>query len=114
MAMSEATKNNFLGLENFCMLCIVLCLFMLILVMCYMTYFSTAFHFMAMSVATKVNFVGLENFCMLMFIVSTLPINADCFDVLHDLLQHCLTLHGHDLGHQDQLLGAGGTFACYL
>ena len=79
---------------------------MLIVLMCYMTYFNTASHFMAMSVATKINFLGLENFCML-FIASTLPRHADRLDVLHDLLPHCFTLHGHVRGHQDQLLGVG-------
>ena len=74
--------------------------------MCYMTYFNTASHFMAMSVATKINFLGLENFCML-YIASTLPLHTDRFDVQHDLLQHCFTLHGHVRDQQDQLLEVG-------
>ena len=69
--------------------------------MCYMTYFITAMHFMTMSEATKINFLGLENLCI---IASTLPLHADCFDVLHALLHHCYALHGHGHGHQDQLL----------
>ena len=59
-----------------------------------------------MSVATMINILRLENFHML-YISSTLPLHADCFDVLHDLRQHCFTLHGHVRGHQDQLLGVG-------
>ena len=61
---------------------------------------------MAMSVATKINFLGLENFLMLYF-ASTLPLHADRFDVLHDLLQHLFTLHDHVRGHQDQHLVVG-------
>ena len=79
---------------------------MLIVLMCYMTYFITGMHFMAVSVATKINFLGLENFYML-DIASTLPLHADLFDVLHDLLHHCYALHGHVRGHQDQLLEVG-------
>ena len=39
------------------------------------------------------------------FIASILPFHADCFDVLHALLQHCYAHHAHVRGHQDQLLG---------
>ena len=109
MAMSEATKINFFGLENFCLLYIhctyfafscwsfwcaawptltllctswpwprpprstswgwrtfscctlhLLCLFMLIVLMCCMTYFNTAIHFMDMSEVTKINFLSQE------------------------------------------------------
>ena len=84
----------------------LLCLFILIGLMCYMTYFNTASHFMTMSVPTKINFLGLEIFCTL-YIASLLPLHTDRFDVLHDLLQHCFTLHGHVRGHQDQLLEPG-------
>ena len=79
---------------------------MLIVLMCYMTYLTTAMYFIAMSVATKINFLGLENFSALC-IASTLPLYADRFDVLHDLLHHCYALHGHVRGHQDQLLEVG-------
>ena len=65
---------------------------MLIVLMCHMTYFNTTSHFMAMSLATKINFLRLENFYRL-YIASTLPLHADRFDVPHDLLQHCFTLH---------------------
>ena len=82
----------------------LLWLFMLIVLMCHITYFCSTSHFMVMSVATKINFLGLENFCMF-FIASSLPFHADRFDVLHHLLQHCFTLHCHVRGHQDQLLG---------
>ena len=92
MAMSVATKTNFLGLDNFYMLNISSSLPL------HANRFDvphdlldTASHFMAMSVATKINFLGLENFCML-YIASILPRHADRFDVLHDLLQHCFTL----------------------
>ena len=47
----------------------------------------TAMHFMTMSAATRINFLRLENFCM-WFIASILPLHADHFDVLHDLLIH--------------------------
>ena len=43
----------------------------------------------------------------MLFIESTLPLHTDRFDVLHDLLQQCFTVHGHVRGHQDQLLGVG-------
>ena len=43
----------------------LLCLFMLIVLMCHMTYFNPASQFMAMSVATKINFLGLDNFYMM-------------------------------------------------
>ena len=36
------------------------------------------------------------------------------FDVLHDLLQPCLTLHGHVRGHQDQLLGLENFCMLYI
>ena len=84
----------------------LLCLFTLIVLMCYMAYFKTTSYFMAMSVATKNNFLRLGNFCML-YIASTLPLHTDRFDVLRDLLQDYFTLHGHVRGHQDQLLGVG-------
>ena len=35
----------------------LLWIFMTIVLMCYMTYFNTAFHFMSVSVATKINFL---------------------------------------------------------
>ena len=76
---------------------------MLIVLMRHMTYFCSTSHFMVMSVATKINFLGLENFCML-YIVSTLPLHTDRFDVQHDLLQDYFTLHDHERGHQDPLL----------
>ena len=84
----------------------LLCLFLLIVLMCHMTYFNTPSHFMAMSEDTEINFLGLENFYML-YIAFTLPLHADRFDVPHGLLQHCFTLHGHVRGHQDQLLEPG-------
>ena len=87
----------------------LLCLFMPIVLMCHITYFCTASHFMAMFVATKINFLGLENFCMLC-IASILPLHADRFDVLHDLLQPCFTLHGHVRGPQNRLLGIAAHF----
>ena len=95
MSMSEASKINCLGWENFthCTLHL-LYLFTLIDLMCCMTYFDTASPFMAMSEATKINFLRLENFYTLC-IASSLPLHADRFDVLHDLLRHCFTLHGH-------------------
>ena len=76
---------------------------MLIVLMCCMTYFSTISLLMAMSEATEINFLGLGNFCML-HIACNLPVHADRFDVLHDLLQHCHVLYGHVRGHQDLLL----------
>ena len=39
----------------------LLWIFMTIVLMCYMTYFNTAFHFMSVSVATKINFLWVEN-----------------------------------------------------
>ena len=75
---------------------------MLILLMCYMTYFKTAPLFMAISVVTKINFLGWENFYML-YIASTLSLHADRFDVLHDLLQRYLTFHGRVHAHQEQV-----------
>ena len=41
----------------------------------------------------------------MLYIASTLPLHADRFDVLHDLLQHCYVLFGHVQGHQGQFLG---------
>ena len=38
----------------------LLCLFMLIVLMCCMTYFNTAIHFMDMSEVTKINFLSQE------------------------------------------------------
>ena len=102
MAFSVITK---LGLEILgCFSMYLICLFILIILMCYTTFFNTASHFMAMFVATKINFLRLENFCMLFF-ASTLPFHTDRFDVLHHPLQHCFTLHGHVRDYQDQLLG---------
>ena len=69
-------------------------LFTLVDWMCCMTYINTSSPFMAMSMATKINFLGLENFYTL-YIASTLPLHTDRFDVLHDLLQPCFTLHDH-------------------
>ena len=43
----------------------------------------------------------------MLYFASTLPLHADRFDVPHNLLLHCFTLHGHGRGHQDQLLGVG-------
>ena len=79
---------------------------MLIVWMCYTTYFNTASRFIAMSLATKINFLGLENFYLL-YIASTLPLHAHRFDVPHDLLQHYFEFDGHVRDHQDQLLGLG-------
>ena len=86
MAMSEATKINFLGLENFSLLYITSLL--LFHADCFDVLHDLLQHYFtlhAISVATKINFLGLENFCML-HIASTLPFHADCFDVLHYLL----------------------------
>ena len=62
--------------------------------------------FMGKYKATKINFLRLGYFVML-YIAFNLPLHADRFDVLHDLLQHCYVLYGHVQGHQDQLLEAG-------
>ena len=43
----------------------------------------------------------------MLIIASTLHFHADRFVVLHDLLQHCFTFHGHGHAHQDELLGVG-------
>ena len=43
----------------------------------------------------------------MLYIASILTFHADRFDVLHDLLRHCFTLHDHVHGHQGQLLGLG-------
>ena len=43
----------------------------------------------------------------MLYIVSTLPLHTDRFDVQHDLLQDYFTLHDHVRGHQDQLLEVG-------
>ena len=83
MAMSVATKINFLGLENFvCCSLHLLCPFKLIVLMSYIIHLNSASHFMALSVATKINFLGLDNFCML-YIASTLPFPSDRFEVLY-------------------------------
>ena len=68
-------------------------------------------HFTAKSEATKVNFLELKNF-FLLYIAFTLPFHANRFNVLHDFLQHCYTLHGHVQAHQDQLPRVGGTSSC--
>ena len=78
---------------------------MLVVLMCCMN-FNTGIHCMAISKTTKINSLGLGNLIML-YVASTLPLHADSFDVLHDLLQHCYVLHGHVQGHQDQLLEVG-------
>ena len=43
----------------------------------------------------------------MLYSAANLLLRADCFDVLHDLLQHCFTLHGHVRDQQDQLLEVG-------
>ena len=81
MAMSVATRINFLGQENFCM-CFIASTLPL-----HADRFDVLhdLHFMAMSGATKVNFLGLDNFYML-HISFSLPLHANRFDVPHDLL----------------------------
>ena len=86
---------------------------MLINLIPHMTYFMTTLHLMEVSVLTKINFFGLEKFLVL-FIASTLPLHADRCDVLHALLQHCFTLHGHVRSHQDQLLVVGELYISYI
>ena len=65
MAMSVATKVIFLGLETFLNIVLqsilyVLCLFMLIQLMCCVTYCNTAMNFMTMALATEVTFMVME------------------------------------------------------
>ena len=100
MAMSKATKVNFGGLGNFIMVFIASSLplhadrFYVIYDLLQNCYLNTTMHLMAMSEATKVTFLGLGNFIML-FIAFALPLHADRFDVMHDILQHCYELHDH-------------------
>ena len=62
---------------------------------------------------TEIKFLRLESFCMLC-ISCTWPLQNDCFDVLHDLLQPCSTLQGHVRGHQDLLFGVEELFILYI
>ena len=101
MEVSVLIKINFCKLVTYsCYSPNLIVLLMLINLIPCITYFMTALHLMEVSMLTKVNFLGLENFCML-GVTCNLPVHADRFDVLHDLLQHCHVLHGHARGHQD-------------
>ena len=57
-------------------------LYILIVLMCCMTYFYTAMHFMVVSVATKVNFLGLESILLSKFKVYCIYFASLCWLIL--------------------------------